>query len=74
MEFKVHGEPISEGKDKKKTYDTWEVSQACDTLMRAEEIKKDEELMKLVTVEMGKKKDAINSIDDVIRIRDEKKD
>lgn len=46
--------------------DEWEVKSAVDTLIKAEEIKKDDKLMKLVRAEIKKKKLALaNVVEDV---------
>ena len=51
----------------------YDVNEACDTLIRAEEIKRNMDLMKLCHKEMGKKIDAhkgkIRSIQDLIDTR-----
>jgi hypothetical protein len=62
----------SEKPAEKKKIDDYEVEAAAETLMKAEKIKADPELMKLVTAHLEKKKGHITSIEDVIRIRDEK--
>lgn len=54
-----------------KKIEDYEVDSACDTLMRAEEIKHNEELMKLVRKKLAKKQKAINSIADLKAAREE---
>lgn len=56
-------EPSKPGKKKK--IEDYEVDSAVDCLIRAEEIKENEELMKLVNKKIAKKKSAINSIADL---------
>lgn len=46
-------------------YDEWAVEDAARTLIRAEEIKQDSKMMKLVSKQIKKQKKAINSIDDL---------
>lgn len=46
----------------KRKIEEWEVKSAADTLIRAEEIKEDEKLMKLVDKELTKRKKAINKL------------
>lgn len=60
-------EAVTEKKQKKEygKYDKWEVEGWVDTLMQAEEIKKDAEKMKYVSMCAKKKKKAIESIDDL---------
>ena len=41
-------------------YDEWEISSAVDTLIKAKEIQKDEKLLKLVRIELKKRKDAVD--------------
>lgn len=46
-------------------YDDWAVKSAMETLMRAEEIKQDPKMMKLVSAHLKKQKKAIRSIEDI---------
>jgi hypothetical protein len=55
----------AELKAPKKKYDDYEVKDAADTLMRAEEVKQNPHLMKHVHKHLGKKKKAIRSIQDL---------
>ena len=49
-------------KMRKSPIDEWEVKNAADTLFRAEEIKQDKKLSKLVDKELDKRRKALNSI------------
>lgn len=62
--------PVKPGEKKK--IDQYEVEDAVRTLIRAEEVKGNAELMKLVGAEVNKKKKAINSIADLKVAREEK--
>ena len=65
--------PISSKKvEKKKGYDEWELDDAVRTLIRAEEIKDDEPLMKAIKPHLDKKVKAVKSIADLKRIASEK--
>lgn len=55
--------PINSKEDYK--YDEYAVKSAVDCLMRAEDIKKDEKMMKLVKEQLGKQQKAIRSIADI---------
>jgi hypothetical protein len=57
---------IMEGEEKE---DSWEIDSACETLMRAEEIKKDEDLMEKVNKKLKKKMGSIKSVADLISAR-----
>lgn len=59
MEIKIEVEKVEEKKDE---YPEYEVCAAVDTLLKAEEIKQNPELMALVKEKMDKKKSAINSL------------
>lgn len=63
--------PVEAKKGKKKKYEDYEISNAVDTLKRAEEIRADDELMKLVSKEAKKQVKAIKSIADLKARRDE---
>ena len=54
----------------KEKYDEYEVKSAVDTLLRAEEIKDNKDLMKLVNVELGKKGKALNKITSLDALRE----
>lgn len=64
IEIKTNGE-ATKMSDKKKKYDEWELKCKAQTLMDAEEIKADEELMAALAPYLEKKADAINSIADL---------
>jgi hypothetical protein len=59
-------------KEKKDKYDEWEIRNAVDTLIRAEEIKANKKLVALAQKELDKRKKAINSIDDLRAIAKDK--
>jgi len=60
---------VTTGDDKKKkAFEDWEVESASATLIRAEEIKQDKELMKLVNEHVEKKQKAISSIADLKKV------
>lgn len=46
----------------KRRMDEWEIRSAADSLLRAEEIKADKELMKEVQKELEKRKKALNAV------------
>lgn len=46
----------------KQRIEEWEIRSAADALLRAEEIKADEKLMKLVNQELDKRKKAISKL------------
>ena len=58
-------------------YDEWEVSSALRTLVRAEEIKKDSKMMKLVQTEAKKQKEntdlAVKTVADYNKLSDKDK-
>lgn len=56
----------SETEAEKPKYDEWEIKNAVDTLMRAEEIKQDAELMALVAPELEKRTKAVKGLADVL--------
>ncbi len=56
---------ISKEPEKPK-YDEWEIKDAVRTLVRAEEIKADTELMALVTPELNKQMKAINNAAEIL--------
>ena len=56
---------ISKEPEKPK-YDEWEIKDAVRTLVRAEEIKADTELMALVTPELNKQVKAINNAAEIL--------
>ena len=58
----------------KKKIEDYEVDNAVDTLLRAEEIKRNEPLMELVSKKIQIKKKAINSIAELRAIKNEMKD
>lgn len=60
IEVKVMGEPAE--KEEKKGYDEWELECKARTLMEAEEIKADKELMTALQPYLEKKAKAITSI------------
>jgi len=60
MEVTINATPVKE--DKNKTPDKWEVQCAVDTLIRAEEIKQNPELLELAMKEIEKKKEALGRI------------
>lgn len=62
------------GDEPKPKYDEWEVRSAADTLIRAEEIKQNEELMALVAPELEKKTKAYKGIADILYGKEEKKE
>jgi hypothetical protein len=62
------------GDEPKPKYDEWEVRSAADTLIRAEEIKQNEELMALVAPELEKKSKAYKGIADILYGKEEKKE
>jgi hypothetical protein len=68
MEVKINAEPLNKAEDKKEygKFDEWQVKCAVDDLIRAEEIKKNPELMQYVKPLLEKKltgvKQAITSI------------
>lgn len=45
----------------------WEVSSACDALMRAEEIKRDPKMMRLVKKKLAQKKIALSMLEDEVK-------
>lgn len=55
-------------------YDEWAVKSAAETLVRAEEIKQDSKMMKLVSKHITKQKKAIDSIEDLRERYQEVKD
>lgn len=57
--------PEAPEKNESKKIDDYEVNSAMETLMRAEEIKKDPELMKLVQKKAGSKMKSIKSVQDL---------
>lgn len=60
--------------NKKKKIEDWEVQSAVDTLIKAEEIKQNEPLMKLVLPEFEKKVSAFkNATKDIEGLREENK-
>lgn len=56
-------------------YNDWEVKNALDTLKRAEELKKDKKMMKLVSTELKKQQEALKQtkldIDTILSMSDE---
>jgi len=52
---------------KPKKYDKWEIENAVDTLIRAEEIKKNNTLLKLARTEKKKRLDAIEEVKEDIK-------
>ena len=64
---------ISNDADKPK-FDEWEIRNAADTLIRAEEIKQDVELMALVAPELEKKTKAYKGIAEILYGNSEKKE
>ena len=56
---------LTEDTKEKLTVDSWEVKDAADTLLRAQEIRADKKLMALVSKNLTKKASAINSISDI---------
>ncbi len=65
MEVIVHGAPVNEKETKDKEYDEWKLRDACDTLLRAEEIKADPKLMKALQPYLDKKVKAYKSVADI---------
>lgn len=61
--------PAEEEKDEKCEYDEWEINCAVDTLIKAEEIKSDEKLYKIVKEKVAEKAKAINKINSIDDIR-----
>ena len=59
-----------ESKASEKKYEDYEVSCAVDTLLKAEEIKEDKELMKFVNKELEKKNKALQKITSTDQIRE----
>ena len=57
--------------EKKNGFEKYEIEGACDTLLRAEEIKQNPKLMAEVLKQMGKKKKAYDSIASLKAKRDE---
>lgn len=57
---------------KKPKYDEWEVKDAVRTLIRAEEIKQDKELMSFVAPELEKQSKAIKSAAEILYGSDRK--
>lgn len=51
---------------KKEKYEEWEIKNAVDTLIKAEEIKNNKELMKLVEPELKKQAKAVNDAAEVL--------
>lgn len=51
---------------KKPKYDEWEIKNAVDTLVRAEEIKQDKELMAFVAPELEKRSKAITNAAEIL--------
>ena len=62
------------GDEPKPKYDEWEIRSAAETLIRAEEIKQNEELMALVAPELEKKSKAYKGIADILYGKEEKKE
>lgn len=60
------GSPVP---SKKKKYEDYEISGAHDTLIRAEEVKQDPELMAHVLKHHKKKKKALTSLDELKQLR-----
>lgn len=56
----------SETEAEKPKYDEWEIKNAADTLLRAEEIKQDAELMALVAPEVEKRIKAVKGLADIL--------
>lgn len=56
---------IEMGSKKKEGYDEYEIKSCAETLIKAEEIKKDEKKMKAIHAYLSKKKKAISSIADI---------
>lgn len=63
----------TETEAEKPKYDEWEIKNAVDTLMRAEEIKQDAELMALVAPELEKRTKAVKGLADVLYGKEEVK-
>lgn len=58
-----HGnQPSVAARLKKRGIDEWEIKSAADSLIRAEEIKKDKDLMTKVDEELDKRRDALKAI------------
>jgi hypothetical protein len=62
MKVTIDASPVGVEEESEKKYDKWEVDCAVNDLLRAEEIKANPELMKLVLEKMADKKKAISSI------------
>lgn len=61
--------PSKPKSDEDMKYDDYRVRDAVDTLMRAEEIKQDPKMMKLVHAEMQKKHKAIKKVSSIKELR-----
>ena len=59
---------------KKPKYDEWEIKDAVRTLIRAEEIKQDKELMSFVAPELEKQSKAIKSAAEILYGSDRKEE
>ena len=58
--------------EKKKKYEDYEIEGALNTLIRAEEIKQDKELMKLIAPKIDKQLNATNNVAEILYGKKEK--
>jgi hypothetical protein len=62
MEVVVNAEPVKGSKEKRPEFDKWEIEDAYRTLKRAEEIKANPKLMRLIKAEHDKDMKATQSL------------
>jgi hypothetical protein len=70
--LKISINPSDDSEEEKEGPSEWEIEQAADTLLKAEEIRNDPELMAAVKEELTERRDCINSIADLKKVRNKK--
>lgn len=70
FELKHKSDKVDQVDDDGKPIDSWRIDSAINTLQEAEEIKKNKALMAAIQPKLAKKREAIESISDLVEKRD----